>query len=277
VGKVRTWGYRNPFTPREIRDTRSGFRPSVEPLVKLLDPEDPAFSQIAAILIEMRTAGIDIDESSVEVAIKLGRQRQALDDRAADVVAARQIVSSPLRLWPEEQGRASIVYYLRRGPLIKIGTTVDPAGRFRDLMPDEILAWEPGGRHEEVTRHRQFAHLRQGGEYFEAGRDLIRHCGEMTKLHGAPDPTWVTTTKLVTNGPTGSIPLPSQLPPPSSPVTVNATQGAAIAGVNRNTIASWTHRKQLVPVAFDDRGRPLYYLDHIKHLKAQSRTRKKAG
>lgn len=267
------WFYNGrPYSP-EAKKT-SGLRPSVAGLVNMVDPEDPAFGRIAAILLEMRTAGVEINEASVEIALKLGRQQRELDNQTT-AVAARRGQATPLRLWPEEQGKSSIVYYIRRGVFIKIGTTTDPHSRFRDLVPDEILAWEPGGRHEEALRHRQFAHLRQQGEYFQTGPELIKHYKAIRKLHGDPDPTWRTTDTLVGDAETGSMPLPSKMPAPTSPQTVGQTEAVALLGINRSTLSVWVHRKQLRPVAIDGRGRPLYYLDHIRYLKERSRAYRK--
>lgn len=272
--RPHAWGDPTPYTPRSVRPKRTGLRPSVEGLVGKIDPEDPAFAQVAAILIEMRTSGVEIDEAAVEIALRLGRQRQAADDHSRAKANARPVGSTPLRLWPEENGRSSIVYYLRRADLIKIGTTVRPEQRFRDLIPDEILAWEPGGRHEEVTRHRQFRHLQERGEYFRPGRELVRHCKRIRTIHGEPDPRWTTTAHLRSESrQDGVLPLPSELPLPTSPTMVNATQAAAATGVSRGTIGSWVSRKQLLPVAFNG-ARPLFYLDHVRYLKERSRSRR---
>ena|ERR1700722_17507603 len=93
-------------------------------------------------------------------------------------------------------GADSIVYYIRRGQVIKIGTTVDPAGRFTSLMPDEILAFEPGTAEVEKLRHRQFQHLRCQGEHFSAEPELMEHVRELRQTHGDPDPSWPTVASL---------------------------------------------------------------------------------
>jgi hypothetical protein len=69
----------------------------------------------------------------------------------------------------------AVVYYVAFGPLIKIGTTTNLPARLKDIPFDEVLATEPGYYGLEAQRHRQFAHLRYRGEWFEAGLDLLDH------------------------------------------------------------------------------------------------------
>lgn len=86
----------------------------------------------------------------------------------------------------------SIVYYIRRGQAIKIGSTTNPMTRFTVLMPDEILAFEPGATTEERKRHRQFQHLRCFGEHFKPDPELLEHALDLRRIHGDPDPAWPT-------------------------------------------------------------------------------------
>lgn len=77
--------------------------------------------------------------------------------------------------------RDSVVYYIRIGHFVKIGTTVDMYNRMSTLQPDEILATELGGRDLEVSRHQQFAHIRapKGREYFYPTDELMAHITEV--------------------------------------------------------------------------------------------------
>ncbi|MEY9995880.1 hypothetical protein ABIE67_007912 [Streptomyces sp. V4I8] len=125
----------------------TGLRPSVEDRVSAIDQDDPAFMFVAAELQRVRRTGEELTPDLISTAVSAGRKKHAqyVQDEAD---------SRPGRI-PE-----SIVYYVRRGPLVKIGYTAQPHQRFRDLLPDEILAWEPGGKAEEARRHRQFRELR---------------------------------------------------------------------------------------------------------------------
>lgn len=72
--------------------------------------------------------------------------------------------------------RVDVVYYVRYRDSIKIGTSGNPRSRLGQLMFDDLLAFERGGRPTEQKRHRQFAELRLGtSEWFAAGDALLRH------------------------------------------------------------------------------------------------------
>lgn len=81
--------------------------------------------------------------------------------------------------------RVDIVYYLRFDQRIKIGTTASPRQRLAAIKHDELLAFEPGDRHTERSRHEQFAHLRLGGEWFDATPELVAHT---SAIRGTTEP-----------------------------------------------------------------------------------------
>lgn len=89
----------------------------------------------------------------------------------------------------EEDARArSVVYYVRIGEYIKIGTTINFKERMGSLLVDEVLATEPGGRQQESIRLRQFADLRvRRREYFRPDRRLLEHIEEIRQRHGEPE------------------------------------------------------------------------------------------
>jgi hypothetical protein len=68
-----------------------------------------------------------------------------------------------------------IVYYMARGDLVKIGTSVNIAVRLEALRPERLLAVEMGGRQIEAARHRQFAADRNHGEWFRVTPELAAH------------------------------------------------------------------------------------------------------
>jgi hypothetical protein len=252
-------GQGNAFTPQVIKDQRAGVRRSVAPLLALIDTEDPAFSHIAEALESMKDAGVELDEAAVVIAVKLGRQKHANTQPGA---------WKPRHATP---ARRSIVYYIRRGDLIKIGTTTNPVSRFKDLMPDEILAFEPGGPDDEARRHRQFAWCRitKRGEYFRQTTRLLGHIEALRKEHGDPDPAWPTV-KTLGKG-TVRTRVKIELPEPATDEVATATEGAKLLGLSKSTVAAWAHRKVITPVGVNDLGRPVYYVDHMRFLIERSR------
>lgn len=89
---------------------------------------------------------------------------------------------------------APVVYYARRGSLIKIGTTVKLRPRLVALKIKELLAVEPGHYDLEKQRHDQFAALqivlkRRGkhNEWFLPGKALTEFTQALRAAHGLPD------------------------------------------------------------------------------------------
>ncbi|MEL4318380.1 GIY-YIG nuclease family protein [Leifsonia sp. YIM 134122] len=82
--------------------------------------------------------------------------------------------------------RLDVVYYIRFGGLIKIGTSANPRRRIASLPHDEVLAFERGDRRLEQRRHAQFASQQvNGGEWFHAHEALLRH---IEVVRGGIDP-----------------------------------------------------------------------------------------
>lgn len=87
--------------------------------------------------------------------------------------AAETLVRAIVR--PNNDGH--VVYYLRFGDRIKIGTTGDLHQRLKQIPHDELLATEAGSTERERERHIQFTHLRVDGqrEWFHDAADLRAH------------------------------------------------------------------------------------------------------
>lgn len=80
-----------------------------------------------------------------------------------------------------------MVYYLRFGDRIKIGTSGNPRARLGQLRFDELLAFERGDRTVEQMRHAQFAEYRfPGSEWFHAHGALTDHIRSLAA--GVDDP-----------------------------------------------------------------------------------------
>lgn len=75
----------------------------------------------------------------------------------------------------------SVVYFVRVGDRIKIGTTVNLKNRLRALTLSEknVAATQPGSRHEEADLHWRFRHLRLEGEWFRAAPELLEYIATM--------------------------------------------------------------------------------------------------
>lgn len=252
-------GQGNAFTPQSIKDQRAGVRRSVAPLLAMVDTEDPAFKQIAAALQSMKTAGVELDEAAIAIAVKLGQQQHR--DSLPDSWRKRHNT-------PERQ---SIVYYIRRAALIKIGTTVRPYERFSSLLPDSILAFEPGGPDLEAQRHRQFTWCRvaKKGEYFRPAPGLLAHIEVILAEHGAPDPTWPSVTTLGQG--TARTRRRPELPDPTSGEVATASEGAKLLGMNKSTVAGWAHRGLIQPAGENERGYPVYHVEHMRFLIERNR------
>ncbi|WKD36517.1 GIY-YIG nuclease family protein [Streptomyces xanthophaeus] len=147
-------------------------------LSRLVDPQDPAFDSILQVLSDMAAAAVDFTPEIVEAAVKAGQARHARKQPTPTLAAA------PRQKLPT----GPVVYYVRRGNLIKIGTTTRLHRRMNELMPDEILAVEPGGEALEHARHEEFRELAltSRGEYFFPSPALIAHLERVRSEHGAP-------------------------------------------------------------------------------------------
>ncbi len=71
--------------------------------------------------------------------------------------------------------RVDVVYYLRFGDRVKIGTTANPRQRLARIWHDQLLAFERGGRRLEQRRHQQFRADRLGGEWFRLSAPVLEH------------------------------------------------------------------------------------------------------
>lgn len=80
-----------------------------------------------------------------------------------------------------------VVYYVRVGECIKIGTTTNLPSRLKAFGPSEFLACEPGGLTVEGRRHRQFASdLAAGREWFHPSPALMAWIDAVKDEHPQP-------------------------------------------------------------------------------------------
>lgn len=86
---------------------------------------------------------------------------------------------------PKPRSFEGWVYFMRRERYIKIGTTTDLQRRAQQLNA-YILARRPGSYSEEAQLHARFDHLRQHGEWFEPGPDLVALINQIRAADGEP-------------------------------------------------------------------------------------------
>jgi len=84
--------------------------------------------------------------------------------------------------------RIDVVYTLRLGERVKIGTTANPRHRFAALWHEEVLAFERGGRALERRRHAEFAADRLGTSEWFALSDALRD--HITTVGAGVDDPW---------------------------------------------------------------------------------------
>lgn len=92
----------------------------------------------------------------------------------------------PAELVADPASADSVVYYVRIGQHIKIGTTTNLPARLRSLSIDHdsglLLATEPGGRKLEAHRHAEFVEdrLLMDRELFRPSQRLRNHIAALT-------------------------------------------------------------------------------------------------
>jgi ParB-like chromosome segregation protein Spo0J len=106
----------------------------------------------------------------------------------------------------EARRESTDVYFIRSGNLVKIGASIDPEGRLRQIRsanPNaELLAVVPGGFELERELQKKYAHLLREGEWFELTDELAQEimalsglansCNSTSQMHAA-----VTAAKIV--------------------------------------------------------------------------------
>lgn len=137
-----------------------------------VEDDDPALPHIVRALGQL-TLRFGFDPKDPEVrarATAVGRREWQRDQQA---IAEH---------WSGRPERVHVVYYVRIGQLVKIGTTGQLDVRLRAYPPDAaVLAVEPGTRELEQQRHRQFrdSGATKLGEYFYPSTALIEHINSL--------------------------------------------------------------------------------------------------
>lgn len=161
-------------------DRQCGFRPvreATEAGLSLCQDHWDAYAAAVKVMLGMDPQVLYWDPPK-NAAEWLADMRQRMD--------AASIRSEPNRNAVEA---ASVVYYVRIRDTIKIGTTVNLRSRLYSLVPDELLAIEPGGVRLERMRHQQFAAYRIRGERFHPSEELMSHIAMLREHYGEPEVT----------------------------------------------------------------------------------------
>lgn len=84
-----------------------------------------------------------------------------------------------------QQQSPHVVYYIRFGNRVKIGTTANLAQRLAALPHDEILATEPGSYDLEKRRHQQLraSRIYANREWFHLTDEVRKHIASLPKGH----------------------------------------------------------------------------------------------
>lgn len=116
-----------------------------------------------------------------------GRIAEVGDDPITSVDAIGDLLEQRDRLNVQPPPSDPVVYYVRIGELIKIGTTGNLRSRMASYPPTrELLATEPGGVDVEAQRLRRFVQYRElGREWFRPGPDLLTHIVSLQQCEDA--------------------------------------------------------------------------------------------
>jgi hypothetical protein len=130
---------------------------------------------------ELAAFRVDLPREELQrLAVVKGRADYARDSRSpveqSRVVRAAQV--GPKLVLPIESG---VVYYMRIGNRVKIGWSSNILKRVVSINPEELMAVEPGGLHQERMRHQEFRALCTHGEWFRLESPLTEHIAALQR------------------------------------------------------------------------------------------------
>lgn len=140
-----------------------------------IDLDDPAIGEIIKRILFLKFRGHDVEDPEVIAeAIKEGRRAYAEDPEPIKMEPALRAAGG--RLAPNY-----FVYYMRLGPLVKIGCTCNLKQRLKTINPESLLATEPGDFQLEAHLHTEFKKYRQHGEWYRLEGELAEHIDELRR------------------------------------------------------------------------------------------------
>jgi hypothetical protein len=246
-----------PSDPSEERSAKAVEREALADEIAT----SPALPYIATYLRHAEALGLEPSEPDTI------RRAMTAGVRAYETEQARQTtLRSYARLRPGSS-HAPVVYYIRAGSMVKIGTSTNLRRRMNALSTRTVIAVEPGDATVETERHEQFGALRRHGEWFEMDPALAAHIVGLRERFEAetgysverwaaslPDPREAGRPVLTETVDLGALPV-------RCPVPGQLELTAAVCrttGVNRSTVNTWRRNGRLAPVAATASGRPLF-------------------
>lgn len=147
--------------------------PVAQMVVERLGEDNPLFGRVVFALGRLLALSVQLTPEVVDRVIEQEAARPAPRQHAKPAHHRRPRATSPTG--------TAVVYYMRLGNRVKIGTTTNLATRMASINPEEVLALEPGGHALEHLRHRQFADLRTKGEWFKYQGKLVDHIASIRR------------------------------------------------------------------------------------------------
>lgn len=149
--------------------------PAVQLLVDAVNADEVTMGAVVMELRPLQQYGITVTPELMASAIERAKKRFGPPPKAAPRPAPprRRIIGG--RFHGIEYLGGEVVYYMRVGNRVKIGTTANLGMRLRTINPEELMATEPGGPGHERHRHAEFRALRTNGEWFRLESPLTEH------------------------------------------------------------------------------------------------------
>jgi len=152
--------------------------PGASLLAEWMGEGHPLLPEVVRELMRLQGIGVELTRAVVAELIELVEARYAGIELPRRPVVAPRAALAPLRFGHIPTGQ-QVVYYMRVGNRIKIGTTSSLRSRLAAISPEELMATELGGSALERHRHAQFRDLRTEGEWFRYEGVLFDHIASL--------------------------------------------------------------------------------------------------
>lgn len=238
--------------------------------------DSPASSKIVEFLVHAGSLGLDVGEPGVvRRAISAGTASYETEQQAKAAGESYAIFSRV-----DRDHHSPLVYYMRNGDRVKIGTSTHLSKRINTISPQGVMAVEPGGRKIEKLRHEEYADLRLRGEWFKLSPRLVDHIVELrerfTHRVGISLEVWLArhTASPRSNPrtygarlgsyrldrPLVAVALPGQDLPDDAHELLPAVRVAAALHISPQCFDVWRKKGKVQPAATTENGRKLYRL-----------------